>query len=59
MENEDIKHAEAEGRHQIYSQIHYLEITKGGTRLAIPKIIHVPNTSLLKTGSGAIEGVLD
>ena len=59
MENEDIKHAEAEGRHWIYGRIHYLEIIKGGTRLAIPKTIWVPNTSLMKTSSGATEGVLD
>ena len=31
----------------------------GGTRLAIPKTIYAPDTSSLKPGSGATEGVLD
>ena len=31
----------------------------GGTRLAMPKTICVPDTSSLKTGSGATEGVQD
>ena len=31
----------------------------GGTRLAMPKIICAPDTSLLKPGSGATEGVLE
>ena len=39
--------------------IHYLEIIEGGTRLVMPKTIYVPSTSLLKTGLGATEGVLD
>ena len=43
----------------INGQIHYLEVIEGGTRLAMPKTICVPDTSLLKTGSGATEGVLD
>ena len=30
-----------------------------GTRLAMPKTICAPNTSSLKTGLGATEGVLD
>ena len=30
-----------------------------GTRLAMPKTIRVPDTSSLKPGSGATEGVLD
>ena len=30
-----------------------------GTRLATPKTIYAPNTSSLKPGSGATEGVLD
>ena len=30
-----------------------------GTRLAMPKTIGAPNTSSLKPGSGATEGVLD
>ena len=36
-----------------------LKYSGGGTRLAMPKIIRVPNTSSSKTGSGATEGVLD
>ena len=31
----------------------------GGTRLAMPKTICVPDSSSLKPGSGATEGVLD
>ena len=31
----------------------------GGTRLAMPKTIYAPDTSSLKPGSGATEGVLD
>ena len=31
----------------------------GGTRLAMPKTIWVPDSSSLKPGSGATEGVLD
>ena len=31
----------------------------GGTRLAMPKIICAPDSSSLKPGSGASEGVLD
>ena len=31
----------------------------GGTRLAMPKTIYAPNSSSLKPGSGATEGVLD
>ena len=31
----------------------------GGTRLAMPKTICAPDTSSLKPGSGATEGVLD
>ena len=31
----------------------------GGTRLAMLKTIYAPNSSSLKPGSGAIEGVLD
>ena len=30
-----------------------------GTRLAMPKTIYVPDSSSLKPGSGATEGVLD
>ena len=30
-----------------------------GTRLAMPKTINVPDSSSLKPGSGATEGVLD
>ena len=36
-----------------------LKYSGGGTRLAMPKTSCVPNISSLKTGSGAIEGVLD
>ena len=35
------------------------EEIRGGTRLAIPKTICEPDSSLLKPGSGATEGVLD
>ena len=31
----------------------------GGTRLAMPKTICVPDSSSLKPGAGATEGVLD
>ena len=31
----------------------------GGTRLAMPKTIYAPDSSSLKPGSGATEGVLD
>ena len=31
----------------------------GGTRLAMPNTIYAPDSSSLKTGSGATEGVLD
>ena len=37
----------------------YLEVFGDGTRLAMPKTICVPDSSLLKPGSGATEGVLD
>ena len=36
-----------------------LEYSEKGTRLAMPKTIYVPDTSALKPGSGATEGVLD
>ena len=39
--------------------INCLEVFGGGTRLAMPKTIRVPDTSSLKTGSGATEGILD
>ena len=35
------------------------EIFGGGTRLAMPKTICAPDTSSLKPGSGATEGILD
>ena len=35
------------------------EVIGGGTRLAMPKTICMPDTSSLKSGSGATEGVLD
>ena len=37
----------------------YLGISGDGTRLAMPKTICVPDSSSLKPGSGATEGVLD
>ena len=37
----------------------YFGVFGEGTRLAIPKTIHVPDTLSLKPGSGAMEGVLD
>ena len=37
----------------------FYEVLGGGTRLAMPKTICVPNSSSLKPGSGATEGVLD
>ena len=37
----------------------YLEVFGDGTRLAMPKTICAPDSSSLKPGSGATEGVLD
>ena len=37
----------------------FYEVFGGGTRLAMPKTICVPDSSSLKPGSGATEGVLD
>ena len=37
----------------------YFGVFGEGTRLAMPKIICVPDSSSLKPGSGATEGVLD
>ena len=37
----------------------YFEVFRGGTRLAMPKTICASDTSSLKPGSGATEGVLD
>ena len=37
----------------------FYEVFGGGTRLAMPNTICAPDTSSLKPGSGAIEGVLD
>ena len=37
----------------------YFGVFGGGTRLAMPKTICAPDTSSLKPGSGATEGVLD
>ena len=34
-------------------------VFREGTRLAMPKTIYAPDTSSLKSGSGATEGVLD
>ena len=40
-------------------QVRCFEVFGGGTRLAMPKTICAPDTSSLKPGSGATEGVLD
>ena len=37
----------------------YLGVFGGGTRLAMPKTIYAPDSSSLKPGSGATEGVPD
>ena len=37
----------------------YLGVFRDGTRLAMPKRIYAPDSSSLKPGSGATEGVLD
>ena len=37
----------------------FYELFGGGTRLAMPKTICTPDTSSLKPGSGATEGVPD
>ena len=37
----------------------FYEVLGGGTRLAMPKTICTPDSSSLKPGSGATEGVLD
>ena len=37
----------------------FYEVFGGGTRLAMPKTICVSDSSSLKPGSGATEGVLD
>ena len=37
----------------------FYEVLEGGTRLAMPKTICAPDSSSLKPGSGATEGVLD
>ena len=37
----------------------YLGVFGDGTRLAMPKTIYAPDSSSLKPGSGATEGVLD
>ena len=37
----------------------FYKLFGGGTRLAMPKTICVPDPSSLKPGSGATEGVLD
>ena len=37
----------------------FYEVLGGGTRLAMPKTIYTPDSSSLKPGSGATEGVLD
>ena len=40
-------------------RVRYFEVIGEGTRLAMPKTINAPDTSSLKPGSGATEGVLD
>ena len=42
-----------------FGVIHLLEELGGGTRLAMPKTICAPDSSSLKPGSGATEGVPD
>ena len=37
----------------------FYEVFGEGTRLAMPKTIYAPDSSSLKPGSGATEGVLD
>ena len=37
----------------------YIGVFGEGTRLAMPKTIYAPDSSSLKPGSGATEGVLD
>ena len=37
----------------------FYEVSGGRTRLAMPKTIYAPDSSSLKPGSGATEGVLD
>ena len=37
----------------------YYEVLGEGTRLAMPTTIYAPDSSSLKPGSGATEGVLD
>ena len=37
----------------------FYQVFGGGTRLAMPKTICMPDSSSLKPGSGASEGVLD
>ena len=37
----------------------FYEVFGGGTRLAMPKTIYVPDSSSLKPSSGATKGVLD
>src|SRR3954451_6078508 len=43
----------------IFGVCNLLEELGGGTRLAMPKTICAPDSSSLKPGSGATEGVLD
>ena len=64
MEAEDIDAQKPRGAALNYKPntallIRYFEEFEGGTRLAMPKTICAPNTSSLKPGSGATEGVLD
>ena len=43
----------------IVLMVNCFEVLGGGTCLAMPKTICVPDTSSLRTGSGATEGLLD
>ena len=47
------------GKPSMTLQIRHFEVFGGRTRLAMPKTISAPDTSSLKLGSGATEGVLD
>ena len=47
------------GKPSMTLQIRRFEVFRGRTRLAMPNTIGAPDTSSLKPGSGATEGVLD
>ena len=48
-----------QSRIQLLCVENYIEVFGEGTRLAMPKTIYALDTSSLKPGSGATEGVLD